>query len=119
MASQQESQLKREAQNPLANGLLGEYFVYQQGRTLCHTPGAAAEAKAASFTAESDYAQTSPEYDNYQMKNPIKPITSRLEKTLKTDVDFKTGKAANNAGTGFVLKIGKFELSRKKGKKKK
>ena len=71
------------------------------------------------FTPESDFAQSSPESENYGMKNPIKPITSRLEKTLKTDVDFKTGKAANNTGAGFFLKIGKFELSRKKGKKKK
>jgi hypothetical protein len=64
-------------------------------------------------TPEDDYAQA----DNAQMKNPIKPITSRLEKTLNTDVDFQTGKAANNSGAGFYLKIGKFELSRKKGKK--
>ncbi len=69
---------------------------------------------AISLTRENDYAQASPE-----MKNPIKPITSRLGKTLKTDVDFKTGKAANNTGAGFFLKIGKFEISRKKGKKKK
>jgi hypothetical protein len=67
----------------------------------------------ATVTPENDYAQAADE-----MKNPIKPITSRLEKTLKTDVDFKTGKAANNTGAGFFLKIGKFELSRKSGRKK-
>jgi hypothetical protein len=56
--------------------------------------------------------------ENTEMKNPIKPITSRLGKTLKTNVDFQTGKAANNSGGGFFLKIGKLEISRKKGKKK-
>lgn len=53
-----------------------------------------------------------------EMKNPIQPITSRIGKALKTDVDFQTGKAANNTGAGFHLKIGKFEVSRKKGGKK-
>ncbi len=61
---------------------------------------------------EDDRAQVaSPE-----MKNPIKPITNSLQKTLKTPVDFQTGKAANNSGGGFFLKIGKLEISRKKGK---
>jgi len=69
----------------------------------------------ASILREDDMAQAS----TTEMKNPIKPITSRLEKTLKTSVDFQTGKAANNAGGGFFLKIGKLEISRKKGKKKK
>lgn len=69
--------------------------------------------RVASIKPEDDLAQATPE-----MKNPIKPITSRLGKTLNTNVDFQTGKAANNAGAGFSLKIGKFEISRKKGKKK-
>ncbi len=68
-----------------------------------------------STTPEDDFAQVAPQ----EMKNPIKPITSRLGKTLKTDVEFKTGKAANNTGAGFFLKIGKLEISRKKGKRKK
>lgn len=73
------------------------------------------ELPVVSTPAENDYAQNaSPE-----MKNPIKPITSRLGKALKTEVDFKTGKAANNEGAGFSLKIGGFELSRKKGKRNK
>lgn len=67
-----------------------------------------------SYVEESDYAQAS----EMDMKNPIKPITSRLGKTINKQVDFQTGKAANNAGAGFFLKIGKFEVSRKKGKKK-
>ena len=72
------------------------------------------EVHDARMIPENDYAQAGPD-----MKNPIKPITSRLEKTLNTEVDFKTGKAANNTGGGFELKIGKFELSRKKGKRRK
>lgn len=70
--------------------------------------------RSASMTPEDDLAQAAAP----RMKNPIKPITSRLGKTLNTNVDFQTGKAANNAGAGFSLKIGKFEISRKKGKKK-
>ncbi len=71
-----------------------------------------------SFIEENDYAQANADAKRDQMKNPIKPITSRLEKTLNKKVDFQTGKAANNEGAGFFLKIGKFEVSRKKGKKR-
>jgi hypothetical protein len=53
-----------------------------------------------------------------EMKNPIKPITNQLSKTLNQEVDFKTGRAANNRGSGFYLKIGKLEISRKKSGKK-
>lgn len=73
------------------------------------------DAPALSAPSESDMAKVS----TTEMKNPIKPITSRLTRTLNTKVDFQTGKAANNAGGGFFLKIGKFELSRKGGKKDK
>ncbi len=72
-------------------------------------------SQAASTLPEDDLAQI----EAAEMKNPIKPITSRLGKTLKTSVDFQTGKAANNTGAGFFLKIGKLEISRKKGKKSK
>ncbi len=72
-------------------------------------------SQAASTLPEDDLAQV----EAIEMKNPIKPITSRLGKTLKTSVDFQTGKAANNTGAGFFLKIGKLEISHKKGKKSK
>lgn len=65
-----------------------------------------------SITPENDRAQVAAP----EMKNPIKPITTRIEKSLNTPVDFQTGKAANNSGAGFFLKIGKLEISRKKGK---
>jgi hypothetical protein len=48
-----------------------------------------------------------------EMKNPIKPITKRLERTFNRDVDFRTAKAAPKKQGGFYLKIGKFEISRK------
>lgn len=51
-----------------------------------------------------------------EMKNPIKPITNQLSKTLNQEVDFQTGRAANNRGSGFYLKIGKLEISRKKSR---
>lgn len=66
-----------------------------------------------SYVDENDYAQAS----QTDMKNPIKPITTRLEKSINKPVEFQTGKAADNAGAGFFLKIGNFEVSRKKGKK--
>ncbi len=46
--------MNRKSQDPLTNGHLGEYFVYQQGRALGHTPGTATGAKATSFAAESN-----------------------------------------------------------------
>lgn len=46
-----------------------------------------------------------------EMKNPIKPVTSRLSETLNTPVDFRTAKAAKKKGGGFYFKIGKVEVS--------
>ncbi len=61
--------------------------------------------------------QTEPAYALVdEMKNPIKPITNQLSKTLNQEVDFRTGRAANNRGSGFYLKIGKLEISRKKSR---
>ena len=54
IAGEQETQLKRETQHPLANGLPREDIIYQEGRTFYHTPGTTAGAKSATFTAESD-----------------------------------------------------------------
>jgi hypothetical protein len=46
-----------------------------------------------------------------EMKNPIKPVTSRLSETLNTPLDFRTAKAAKKKGGGFYFKIGKVEVS--------
>ena len=46
-----------------------------------------------------------------EMKNPIKPVTTRLSETLNTPVDFRTAKAAKKKGGGFYFKIGKVEVS--------
>ena len=48
------------------------------------------------------------------MKNPIKPLTSAISKKTKTDVEFKTAKPSQDKPSGFYLRIGKFEVSRKK-----
>lgn len=45
------------------------------------------------------------------MRNPIAPLTNKLTETLKTKVDFRTAKGTKNCGNGFLVKIGKFELS--------
>lgn len=47
------------------------------------------------------------------MKNPIKPITTKLGEVLKQEVDFRTSKAAQRKEGGFYIKIGKLEISRK------
>lgn len=47
------------------------------------------------------------------MKNPIKPITTKLGEVLKQEVDFRTSKAARRKEGGFYIKIGKLEISRK------
>ena len=47
------------------------------------------------------------------MKNPIKPITTKLGEVLKQEVDFRTSKAARRTEGGFYIKIGKLEISRK------
>ncbi len=51
------------------------------------------------------------------MKDPIEPITAQIRKHLDTDFDFKTAKTTEKQQGGFYLKIGKFELSRKKSKR--
>ena len=49
---EQEPQREREAQHPLAHGLMRQHLVYQQGRALGHAPGAAAWAEATALTTE-------------------------------------------------------------------
>ncbi|MCH2224309.1 MAG: hypothetical protein MK066_06020 [Crocinitomicaceae bacterium] len=47
-------------------------------------------------------------------ENPIEPITAGIKKRFNTDVDFRSKKPVNNKPGGFFLKIGKFEVARKK-----
>ena len=62
--------------------------------------------------SEGDVAYTGFEH----MTDPIQGITSRLNKRMKSEVEFKTAKATKDKSGGFFLKIGKFELARKKRK---
>jgi hypothetical protein len=48
------------------------------------------------------------------MVNPIEPITNFVGKKTNTEVDFRRAKKSEGKPSGFFLKIGKFELSRKK-----
>lgn len=48
------------------------------------------------------------------MDNPIEPITKMISKQTNSEVDFRRSKKSKNKPHGFFLKIGKFELSRKK-----
>ena len=48
------------------------------------------------------------------MQNPIAPITEFVEKKTNREVDFRRTKKTEGKPGGFFLKIGKFELSRKR-----
>lgn len=48
------------------------------------------------------------------MTNPIKPITKFVSEKTKKEIDFKTAKKDEKEKGGFYLKIGSFEVSRKK-----
>ncbi|MFT5859580.1 MAG: hypothetical protein ACI865_001683 [Flavobacteriaceae bacterium] len=50
------------------------------------------------------------------MTDPIQGVTSRINKRVKPEVDFRTAKATEKQSGGFYIKIGKFELLRKKHK---
>ena len=56
IACKQKTQLKREAQLPLAHGLAREDVFHQQGRTLDHTACPTAWAEASPFATECDQA---------------------------------------------------------------
>lgn len=49
-----------------------------------------------------------------EMNNPIEPITNIISKQTNREVEFKRAKKSKNKAHGFFIKIGKFELSRKK-----
>ena len=53
---------------------------------------------------------------NANMENPIEPITNFLSDKTKREIDFKKTKKNGNPknGKGFFIKIGNFEISRKK-----
>lgn len=53
-------------------------------------------------------------YTLVEMKNPVPAVTGKLTDFIRKEVDFKTTKAAKNRPGGFLIRIGKFEISRKK-----
>ncbi len=59
-----------------------------------------------------DIASTGYEY----MTDPIQGVTSRINRRIKPEVEFKTAKATETQGGGFFLKVGRFEFMRKKHK---
>lgn len=52
-------------------------------------------------------------YSFAEMNNPIRPLTKRLEKITKTEIDFRLAKKTANSSGGFFIQIGTFELSHK------
>ena len=54
LAGKQKPERKRHAEYPLAHGLMGQYFTYQQGSTFCHTACPATGTKATTFAAKGD-----------------------------------------------------------------
>ena len=55
-AGKEKTQLEWEAEHPLAHRLMREYLIYQQGRTLGHTPRAVTGAESAAFATERNQA---------------------------------------------------------------
>lgn len=54
-------------------------------------------------------------YTGFQdIANPIEPITKILSDKTKRDIDFRAGRSNVNRSKGFYLKVGKFEISRRK-----
>lgn len=51
---------------------------------------------------------------NLEMHNPIEPITKFVSEKTHTDIDFRKTEKGAEGKKGFYLKIGKFEISRKK-----
>jgi hypothetical protein len=49
-----------------------------------------------------------------EMRNPIEPITKFVGEKTNTDIDFRKTEKGAEGNKGFYLKIGKFEISRKK-----
>ena len=77
-AGEEKAQLKWKTEHPLAHRLVGEYLISEQGRTLGHAPRAAAGAKTASFTAESDQAFLVASLASYPQKSEFKPATLQV-----------------------------------------
>ena len=66
-----------------------------------------------------DVAYTEPQASNdmasfNKMENPIEPITKFVMEKTNTDVDFRRTKKNKDGKRGFFIKIGKFEISRKR-----
>lgn len=55
---------------------------------------------------------------SFAWNNPIAPITNSLSAKLNTPIDFRKQKPTSQEAGGFYLKIGKFELSHKRGGRK-
>lgn len=74
----------------------------------------------ASNNQESGSNNNAPENGNQalakfvDMQNPIEPVTSFIEKRTNTEVDFRTTEKVEGKRKGFFIKVGKFEISRKK-----
>ena len=49
-----------------------------------------------------------------EMHNPIEPLTKFVSKKTNTEVDFQTTNKVDEGRRGFHLKIGQFEISKKK-----
>ena len=49
LAGKQKPERKRHAEYPLTHGLMGQYFIYQQGSIFCHTTSPATGAEAAAL----------------------------------------------------------------------
>jgi hypothetical protein len=70
------------------------------------------ELAAVSASETNDYDNSFLSFD--KMKNPIPIVTNTFSERLKTEVDFRSAKVTKDKQGGFLLKIGKFQISKKK-----
>jgi hypothetical protein len=75
IAGKQKSKLKREAQYPLPNWLMGQHIINQQGGALCHSPRTAARTKPSAFTTERNQVLMVTIFTTYSQK-PIFQTTA-------------------------------------------
>ncbi len=68
------------------------------------------QTEEAKTSAENDYAAL----HFSEMQNPIEPVTKFISNKTEKKVEFRSAKKTAKSAGGFFLKVGKFELSRKR-----
>ena len=75
LAGKQDPERKWHAEYPLTHGLMGQYFIYQQGSTFCHTTCPATGAEAPVFATEGDQVLRMASLTLHSQKTMLKTAT--------------------------------------------